>query len=480
MAKLPLDFYIGFLHSVGVHIDPESNMSAVLPDGSTSPLTIENRRMVLPTHEVLRTLDNTSQIAFHPLCENYVLGPSKVINKLNVITQSYFDIKFVSLITDILNIITDKTQVIPSPALNIAKAIPDVTVRTTENWLKVISRFDGTTQCFLRIYNRRGGELNGIKYRRVAKVTFPIWEEFGPGKPDDQIFGVKMPKKDKATLRALILHLLPDIETDGYSFGSDNSTAPSFHSLANVVFKLSTALGKPAWNLRSHLQAADYRTDHQWYEEMGDLSQYRNTIPTLDGNDGTAAEGDTQANWNTPAVLGAHQIKGSSPLNPVAQQPMGFAANPQGGGLFGGVKNTSQAPLQQPNYQHPQVPVNAYGQPMYPQPQQPYGQARMSPLQAMQGQQPNMMYSTGNVDQDLINQFNMQNMQNQMAQQMPAVAQMPNMMPMMGMPGMMPGMMPMMGMPGMPGMMPNMMPMQGMMPQGMAATSPMFGGANRR
>ena len=101
--KSPIPLYSSVLNSIGCEIDSQGLVSQSI-SGMATPIIIEGRRLVLPTPEVLQTLDNSKMIAFHPICENITLGNSKVIEQFRRMIQLCASTRIISLALDLVNV----------------------------------------------------------------------------------------------------------------------------------------------------------------------------------------------------------------------------------------------------------------------------------------------------------------------------------------------------------------------------------------
>lgn len=443
--KSPIQLYSGVLNSIGCVIDSQGLISQSIVGSQPVPVDIDNRRLVLPTPEVLASLDNSKMIAFHPICENITMGNSPVIEKYRRMVQLCISTRFASLALDLLSAIVDTPddRQLTGSILGLAEHIPDANKKTLIALEKVLQALNGDDRTVVRIYLKRQAELGGVKYRREAAVHFPLMDEFADNKHSDYVYDVKMSKRDKNTLRILFNILIPNIEKpNAYSVGSNSTVAPSFDALLRVTHKLCAEIGSRAYQYRKNLEIGLYRTDLSWGDEDLNLSEYANYIPNLDGNDGTIA-GNQQAGTTVNVLTTpTPQYAGSTPAAiGAANMNMGIATNQNPGVQQPQPASPSQAPFRGLGTAPPAnggTGMNTMGRVAQPPITNPSIYANPAPMM------PNMMPGM-----------------------MPGM--MPNMMPGMGMPGMMPGMgmgMPGMGMPQqMPGMgIPGMMMQPGMMP----------------
>ena len=232
-SSLPplVDLYKAILVSMGCVIEDEM-VSFSAPDGNI-PITIDNKRLVIPTTDVLRASRWNEWIAFHPICESVVRGESPVLKRTRVIANLRLNTVLTILLQELLGIAADvsrHSQLSPGQ-LAMLSEIPDASQKTVDALDKVLDAVSSEgSKTLVSIYLKRGGVIDKQKYRRSAIVTFPILEELES--ETSEVYGVKMSKKDKATLRALFNWIIPKAavgETSmEYSYGSSSDVAPYF------------------------------------------------------------------------------------------------------------------------------------------------------------------------------------------------------------------------------------------------------------
>lgn len=424
--KSPIPLYSSVLNSIGCEIDSQGLVSQSI-SGMATPIIIEGRRLVLPTPEVLQTLDNSKMIAFHPICENITLGNSKVIEQFRRMIQLCASTRVISLALDLVNVLTEKPESLSGSIVTLANALPDLNKKTIKALESVIHKLNGTDKTIVRIYLKRSDTINGIGYRRTGIVVFPIMDEFHTSKPNNMIYDVKMTIKEKETIRLLLNQILPNLEIPNeYSFGSNQHVAPSFDALLRVSHKLISTIGETAHKYRNYINPNEYNPELNWLEQDLDLGVYANYIPVLDGNDGTVAQGQQQATATvnvpqtqqmqqpipSPAVMGAMNINNGMPTMqnpgvPQVQQPVnqtpfrGLGSAPGPVGLNGASQNNATRLAQQvtnpsiyanqPMYQQ-QMPVVGHGAPMMPMgmPMMGHGAPMIPPMMGMPGMMPPM------------------------------------------------------------------------------------------
>ena len=136
--------------------------------------------------------------------------------------------------------------------------------------------------------------LNNTKYARLCVVSMPLLDS------DDEartLFDHKVRKRDFTSIPALFEYILPGVNDNAYSYGTHNKTAPFFHALMLSYLNLAKQLNQRIELFKEHLVDVDELTiDVSFEAEMGCLSDMRDEIPVLDGN-----QGDVEVASSVPA-----------------------------------------------------------------------------------------------------------------------------------------------------------------------------------
>ena len=292
-----LTLYKAILESLNVLPDKDGLLSFHY-QGQTFPAIVDDKRLTLPTPELLRAGDWTNLQPFHPLSENLLRGESAVLKKTKAImnlrlSQVIMDLmkQFVTLGAD-----TSKHAKLSPKAQELLSHIPEVDEKSEQAIDKIIdaSDWEGPNR-FMSLYLKRGGTLQGRKYHRLAVVSFPILEQFD--NDDHTVFGVKLRKKDFVAFKSLLLYILPDAEDlETYSAASSSLVAPYFDALLHAFANVAEQLNKIVHTHRKQLDNADeLQIPLAWLNEIDDLAKYRDLIPPLAGNDGDLIGGSEEA-----------------------------------------------------------------------------------------------------------------------------------------------------------------------------------------
>lgn len=397
-----MEFYTKVLHSLSLQVDDAGLISMEL-GGMKVPSTIEDKRMVIPTREVLRESDWDNFVGFHPLSENVCRGESKVLKKLKALVNFRLTSTMSMLIAELIELAANHDmhcKLTPKQS-ELLTVITKADARSIADFKKIIDSVSPSGENrIVSIYLKRGGKIGEESFSRAAITTFPVAEEFDNDERD--IFGVKLRVKDFTSFKNLFNYMVPDYEIrDFYSYGSRSLEAPYFDALMNAYIKVAKALNKVTKAFKKFLDNPDeLMIDLSWESQMKDLSFYKDLVPTLKHNDGeigveekmqgkaeeqSVAVGQVSSGsvFNTKPTLtkpetssAMDKIASSIPAtNPVQEAPKVEEKEESSGGLSWQeiMAKKNQVQQQQAPYGYPQPQATAWNQtpPWQQTPQQP-------------------------------------------------------------------------------------------------------------
>lgn len=325
-----LELYKSILESIGSSVD-EKGLVSIVGESQNTPNEIGDKRLVLPTSDILRAGDWRHCIAFHPMSENILRGESVVIKNLRLLMNLRLTTTAVKLASQLLGIAANTAyhgKLTPKQS-EFLSAVPDASEKTVRLFDKVIQKLiiDGEYR-LVSIYLKRGGTWHGSKRSRVAVVSFPIMDEFE--KDERNIFGVTMSGKEKETILNLINFIFPNgNDLEEYSYGSDSQCAPYFHALLKAYVNVADRLNSITKKFKAHLDDVDelmIKTD--WAAAADDLAKYRDIIPTLAGNDGES-EQKVEPTVNPVSAMRQAALQAAANVSGTIAPPPPPAAKPQ-------------------------------------------------------------------------------------------------------------------------------------------------------
>lgn len=411
MSKLDnlLTFYRQVLNGLNCNVT-EDGMVQFVTKSVTYPVTVGEKdlRLALPTKEVLNQLANGGLVAFHPMCENIILGQSPVMATLRNLTIESLTLKILSTMIGVAMAVADDADMTANQ-IKFASDFDKVDEKTVKALTKLAGVIDpATNNRLINVYLKHGGMIGDDQYKRVATVTFPIYAELLEG--GDTVFGVKMRKSDIRLIRIMLEKIFPNIgEKDGYSFGSNSLTAPYFHALLNAFGNVVGELNKVTYSFRKIIREYTGEEPHvtiDYIHEFEEGKHYKDILPPLDYNQGTEAGGTTpqatlpveqsaqlqpdyQEQVNTVVAPPPQPVQQPVPAQPYyasQPQPMGYTPKPYKAPASGKIKTlgaTEEELYQgQQSRNHPPAsnpPARDLSQMMYPPEMFPQMQAPMPP-----------------------------------------------------------------------------------------------------
>ena len=310
MTIIPL--YKAILSSLGCVINNDGLVSMDI-SGLVSPVNADGRRLVIPSPERLRFGDWSETTAFHPLSENLVRGESPVLqvfkNMISIRVHIVVHELLHQLIT--LGFETHRHSKLSPRAQEVLSAIPDVDQKSVDAMINLIENAgpDSGSNRLVGIFLKRNGLYRGNRYARVARVSFPLLEQFETPDQPGVVAGVKLRRKDFQNFQNLIQYIFPDaLDMDKYSAPSTSMVAPNFDALLQAFLKLARRLNQVVETHREHLEEPDkLLIDTSWEEQVADLTVYNGQIPSLSGNEGVLLEPETASKpsiaTTTPGIV---------------------------------------------------------------------------------------------------------------------------------------------------------------------------------
>lgn len=290
MSESLTTLYRSILDSLNATTD-STGLVSIRNDDETMPCMVEQKRLALPTRELLSrgNWEANGLQPFHPLSEHLHRGESSVLKKLRMLVQVRLAISYQELLQTLVRLCADKKQhakVSPKGAA-VLQILPSATEKTVADFERILeaASMKGVGN-IVKVYLRRGGTFQGQRVPRMCVVRFPLLEEFDTD--TSVVHGVKLSKKDFNGLRALLEYVTPDHEkVETYGAGSVSDYAPYFDALMRGYIKTAERLNSLIHLYRKHMDNEDQlKIDLSWAEDFDDLGQYRNDIPPLSGNEG--------------------------------------------------------------------------------------------------------------------------------------------------------------------------------------------------
>ncbi len=375
------DFYKKSLSALRFQVDDDDLISFLNPEGRATPTVVDGRRLVLPTKQRLREGFGEDLQPFHPLSENIARrSASPVIKNMQRTAKAVLAHYFTELSLRLLAVASDPSlhKDLPPACSEYLKKVSNADAKTLKDFDTLIGKAVQKNK-LITLYLRNGGTVDGKKMNRLCVIRFPIMDELNEEKP----FGIKLRKKDRATLQALFHHIMPFGDSpEEYSAGSNSRIAPFFDAFMRAYAKVAEQLNSVVRKYAKPMEISLEPIDLSYLEELDNLGQYYEKIPSLRGNDGGTKEDTPEEAEATKAptekpikseTVQARTPGKSTPLPPAEKPSSGMSVDD-----FMKTINPQQAqPAQPQNPYQAAPPPNPYATPgpvaPYGQPNQPMG-----------------------------------------------------------------------------------------------------------
>lgn len=283
-------FYTGLLTSLGLSV--EGGRVVISDEDGSKEVTVGDKVLVLPIKDILLKPDWTTQIPFHPLCENTLRGESEIQQELLTMIRTGLNVRLSALIWRLIKVASagvdnklnpDQAEFLPTLA-----GFDKEMVARFGKLIKQMNPEHYKTS-FLHLNQNRRCKLGDKKYERVCLVRFPLADAGREEKP----YSV-LRVKDFDALRGLMSYILPDWDLENtYSVGTDTKVAPYFTSLVTAYHQINKRFSEIA-----QLFVGDFpefgaliNDDTEWWSQMGALSKMRDSLPSYEGCEGSLPKG---------------------------------------------------------------------------------------------------------------------------------------------------------------------------------------------
>lgn len=296
---------VAFYTSLLATLDIVANEEGLLAHSTSGePITIDGKRLALPTGDNIRLAGRDELVVFHPLSENVFEGMSEVFIELRHIVAAKLHKVIVYTAYTLIKLVLDKAshEGLSSKQMVTISSLAEVDEKFLDTFKKLMNKLEvsGNNQ-LINIFMKYGGGLKDTKYMRIAFVSFPLLELIDSSE-DYIIHDVKFRKKDMAILKALFTTVVPrGFEKDAYSAGSSSSVAPYFSALLLAMCSVLEDTASTTWRFRSYIEDEVGESQHITAKDIldkiaGDDSvlDYVNAIPPMPYNTGDNVTGSVK------------------------------------------------------------------------------------------------------------------------------------------------------------------------------------------
>lgn len=265
-----------------MYLDVREDGVVISPLSDDQPMQIGENIVAIPTPERIEADDWKGFHAFHPLCEDSVMGQSETTHWLIARATAAITLRLVTLMSNLLEV-AHKTELQaqagnPNIETILAPIAKMVTKTSYGSWKKIVKKLSTTP--LLNYYIVRGAEINGETFQRVGTLEIPILEDV---EANAILTGVTLSSKnDKLCIRLLLEKLLEGVPME---YGTNHAT-PYFYSILMMYEAVNRRLNKVSKIFKK--VTADEPVDLKWWDEAKDdgLKKLMKRIPRLPGNEG--------------------------------------------------------------------------------------------------------------------------------------------------------------------------------------------------
>lgn len=379
-----LEIYKCVLSTAGMTADADGFISMRLAGTEKKPFFVKGKRLVLPTDTQLRNTDFENRVVFHPLSESILRGESEVVTAFReaLVKRLNFVIGYAAInLLDLAVSTATHAKLSPEQTSFLAK-VKDTDEKTVSCLQKITEQMmiGDNLRAFVHLRVQKNGLVGKTKHRRVGIVYFPFYEEIRKTpapKESNEIYGIKLRKNDRETLRVLMEYMISGIESpDAWLFPSDSEIAPTMDALMKSLISVGDPINTVVELFKDYIEGSeDLYFNGDWEESFSNMSALHKEIrliPMQPGNEGRVQPDSPNTISVNPAmtpvtatqspVQSSQAISKPQPLGQVVEQTKS-SLKPPAGGLSGMAVNEQETRQLQPQ-PHPL-------QPMAFQPQQP-------------------------------------------------------------------------------------------------------------
>lgn len=262
MSKSLIEFYKDVLSSLGF---PSNNDGYILvgENDDKMPITVDGKPLVLPlkTHvsSLLETDDNgeivATKVLYNPLKESAIKGNSLSLVKTKTFVEGRLSYS-IAMAGYLLLVLANKQELQKKVSfevskflgaihgiknMNIKELVDDKSIQT---WLNLYNNAMDNGLGYIKIYLKKSGKENGVKYNRLAVLSSPVYSDLIKADTNTPVMGIKLRNKDLKVFKILFEYLLEGIAEDPntVTIGSNDLESPAFISLMELYIKLITKI----------------------------------------------------------------------------------------------------------------------------------------------------------------------------------------------------------------------------------------------
>lgn len=327
MLKETLTFYRQLLPDIGFNINDNDELEKYTRNKSGvsfKPVMNDGLPVVLGTQEKLDSEDD-GNIIYHPLTEDALKGESFTIKITKDQINAILRMRTINCLVGLGMALTEGGNKKVSPKLTkLLNQNPDFNTKTMGYMANILSKAKASvvSRHVMGIYlHSKNCKYEGHDVKRLAKVNSALYDALDAG--DKTVWGVKdIPFKHQKAIKKLFETVLPGINDDNYTHGSNSKTAPYFDSLINAFLNVSYQLDSIE-NVSKDVFDDEFnvKPKYEWTDKLTQLAKLAMAIPPLRGNIGNDVVGSAAFDVPTSRTTRQETIKESAPRTSQPNSP---------------------------------------------------------------------------------------------------------------------------------------------------------------
>lgn len=304
-----LKHYQNLLLNISIYVD-EQGLCYSKKNGTDIqiPTVIENRRLTLPTQQMLSNPDFDKLICFHPFSESIVRGESEMITWMKDRMAIRLSTMLSIMVMDFAAMAAsgDIQKKLTTDQLSTIQTFGDADEKTLENISTLSEAIVRGKGQWIHLYLRHSGKHGDKQAKRFCKVTFPVYKELL--EENAKVCGVTLRVKDRKFLKAVLEYIFDKIGTeDAYSYGSNSEIAPYYHALIHGYAKVGVPMSSRIYLFRKHMEKIANTRIHTegWLDTFEEASVAAKFVPSMPFNIGIGGQGIGNENQNAAQTFKA-------------------------------------------------------------------------------------------------------------------------------------------------------------------------------
>lgn len=380
MLENTLKFYEQFLPDVGFQIDEsESHALSKYTRGkkgvSFIPVKADGLPVVLGTKENLNK-SGDDNVIYHPLTEDALKGESFTIKITKDQINSMIRMRFVTCLLGLGRALVEKRNAkVTAKQIKLFNQNPDFDEDALATLEAILSKAKNSvvSRHVIGIYlHSKNCKFEGHEVKRLAKVSSSLYNVLDSG--EKEIWGVKRVKTESGktiavkvssqkAIKQLMDTILPGLNDDQYTSGSNNKTAPYFDALANAYLNVSYQLDTIESTCKSLFHdELSIKPKYEWVQGLTHLAKLAMPIPALRGNLGNDVIGQAAFDvspGHKPSIKETDKPTTTTTPQSTTSEPAKAEPENTGHPFFGGgqPQQTTQPLVQQPIQQPVTTPM---------------------------------------------------------------------------------------------------------------------------